>query len=115
MGSGLTTPLSFMGGALSAFNSGAASPTWFEGATSSNSSLAACVGPYTELTHTSSASVGASIVSANSAGGDSVTDALQLLLQGIATTSACSSPSSSVPMQQESLQTSAEKPSAEEK
>lgn len=57
--SGLTTPLSFLG----AFSSSGGSPTWFEGGASSSSS------------HSVSSGTGA----------NSVSDALQLLLQGIST------------------------------
>jgi len=56
--SGLTTPLSFFG----AFSSSGGSPTWFEGGASSTSS------------HSGDTS---------GTGGNSVSDALQLLLQGI--------------------------------
>lgn len=76
-GSGLTTPLSFLG-ALSAFNSGAGSPTWFEGGVSSTLSTQTGVSM-------GSADSADSHPSRESAGGDSVTDALQLLLQGIVT------------------------------
>lgn len=57
--SGLTTPLSFLG----AFSSSGGSPTWFEGGASSSSS------------HSGSSGTGT----------NSVSDALQLLLQGIST------------------------------
>jgi hypothetical protein len=77
-GSGLTTPLSFLGGALSAFNSGAGSPTWFEGGVSSTLSTQTGVSM-------GSADSADSHPSRDSTGGDSVTDALQLLLQGIVT------------------------------
>lgn len=105
-GSGLTTPLSFLNGALSGLNSRSGSPAWFEaGAGGIGGSFAGFgagmvmvagagtgtgTGTQTTLSTGSTGTLGAGYGYGSGSDGDTVAEALQLLLQGISTTSSSS-------------------------
>lgn len=93
LGSGLTTPLSFLGGALSGFNSGTGSPAWVEGSGVGGTSSSATA------------------ITTGSAGsdGDTVAEALRMLLQGITTLPGTRVPTPSLPLAPLQGQQTAEK------
>jgi hypothetical protein len=78
-GSGLTTPLSFLNGALSGLNSGSGSPAWYEAGSGGIG------GAYVVTGSTATLSTGSTATGAGYGSGsdvDTVAVALQLLLQG---------------------------------
>jgi hypothetical protein len=83
-GSGLTTPLSFLNGALSGLNSGSGSPAWYEAGSGGIG------GAYVVTGSTATLSTGSY---GSGSDGDTVAVALQLLLQG---SSPCGSASCTV-------------------